>query len=97
MPMDPSTISLELARLIGPALPILVAGRDAALKSFAGEIGKEAWTKISGCWQVLKGSMEKDAASMEELEKVAAMTNVDERIRTLAELIKDTLPDSMPI
>jgi hypothetical protein len=92
--MDSSTISLKLARLIGPALPILIAGSEAAAKSFAEEIGKEAWTRVSGCWHVLKGSVEKDAASKAKLEKVAAITNADERIRDLAELIKETLPSA---
>jgi hypothetical protein len=94
--VDLSSISLEVAKLIAPALPVLVTGREAALKAFAGEIGKEAWQKVSGCWQALKSALGNDTTSQAEMAEISTLTKEDERIRRLAKLLERSLPSVTP-
>ena len=85
-------LSTELATLLAPALPVLVAGTEIAAKAFIEEVGKDAWKKIKDCWEILRTPIEKIPSSKAELARIAAQSNVTYREKDLATLIAKAIP-----
>jgi hypothetical protein len=86
--MNSPDLSLQIATILAPALPVLLAGTEIAAKAFTEEIGKDAWKQVKDCWNILRTSAKKDVLSDEAVAEVSKIPDIDGRVKSLSTLIQ---------